>query len=561
MTKKLLFFISFSLFNLITISAQSLLLEQHELWEDVIKTDYPGLGKKNSDGSYTIHTTEEISQLDVYLKDINHAYGQGAMFMEDGIKSRPYCERTITVSKTKIVIKLHDVLMLAPDVREVHTSTSRGGSAVKPKDPYTQYLGCKGGNRIIKNGGLVFSETTYSEDQTIVDIMHGQEPKPLLIGCKATTTCSHSSRRIPVSRTGKRYDRTTGTTKIVGGYNEDASSDFLSPYRFDHHQTIVYNLTEMAKQNNVSLDQLVKAILMKDLSRAIVGDNFSEFYFTEAEICYIKRFLWNLYGFSVSKINANIQAEQKKVAEKKEKARVEQQRQRTQISNSVNNDLEKTLVEFRGIEINKNPYEAYRKSIELENNCYKLYEQAVNINDSNLIQKIKIAYANILQLKGIICYLCHVKGDISETQFNEDYNFVLSHIPDILKGQLKDRIATIATREHNYADGIKYYSEALNYYQTIDDLRKEYPDVLTALGYCYAKVNNEEKAMEMVEKALEIKPDGFYQNDTKGVIYVLFDQKKKAKNYWNKIFLPKFGEEAKTSIFYKGLKKKGIITE
>lgn len=106
-------FILFSVMNIL-IYGQVDLLTKHMECEQRIKECYPNLGKKNANDSYSIYCKDQWT----IIKDANFSYSSTAIFVEPGNLPQPLCETTITISKNKITLKIHDAVMISPDVSD-----------------------------------------------------------------------------------------------------------------------------------------------------------------------------------------------------------------------------------------------------------------------------------------------------------------------------------------------------------------------------------------------------------------------------------------------------------
>ena len=545
-------FFTFSLYLVpFSILAQSRLIEKHNQWEQDIEWNYPNLDKKNADGSYSLHLKVSGSELDDYLDAMSLAYGQGASFSDKDIENGLSCDRTITVSKTKIIVKLHDVLMLTPDISE---DEEMGDGSKMPSDPYIQFLGCKGGTRMIKNGGLVLG--VPEDDERYNDYIYNEYYQLTLISGKGNSTCSHSSKRIPVTFGATTVYRKNQNQHITKGGIRDAASDFLSPYRFDHHHTVVYNLIEIAEQNGITLDQLVRLLLENALWKIVVGDNGAALSLTSCEIHYIQRFLWRLYGYSESKLNIEYE-------ERRKRLEADNQHWQKELHDTMNEELKNMVT--KASEIQKmmvtDPILAYNRCLVILNSCNELFQRATAQNDNDIASKVKFNYGQFMILKCECCFEKLLSGYISEEEFHYEHGHLKSFVDDVGYGQMNYQIAGTCMREEKYKEAIDYFDIAMTYYQKEDYLKKDLHSLLTYQAFCYGKLLNEKKAFATIERAIELAPEDYLPYDSKGVIFICLNQKKKAKAYWKNVVLPKFGNVAKSGRFYKDLKEFGLIDE
>ena len=120
---------------------------------------------------------------------------------------------------------------------------------------------------------------------------------------------------------------------------------------------------------------------------------------------------------------------------------------------------------------------------------------------------------------------------------------------------------------HDLTKAKDYYLQALENYKILYD---QYPDVFTGelamvyqgLGVVYTESNDFDKALENLDRAIELTPDDPANYDSKGEALFKKGDEKGALEMWKKVMElePNYlTSEGEGSNLYKLLKKKGLI--
>ncbi len=566
-------FILFSVMNIL-IYGQVDLLTKHMECEQRIKECYPNLGKKNANGSYSIYCKDQWT----IIKDANFSYSSTAIFVEPGNLPQPLCETTITISKNKITLKIHDAVMISPDVSDKPIWSEDGSTygyiCLKPKDPYRNNLGCTSGSHTIKKGGIkIMTDVSYDEAHARYD-----ETVNRLFGI-GQSTCSHSCRYIPIHVTGrKRY-----TGERVGG-SPSAASDGLSPYRFDHNQTITYSWDEIAANNKMSKDKLIRYILENEIVGIYVGNNDACLIFNQLQCDYIHKFIWNLFGYSENKVKMEqeearveqarlaiekLEAERARLVREKEELQERQKMEREMIIQKMQMDYKMASEKFQEADsvYQSNREDAYNKyviAIRLIFGVLKLAQE--HSNDQLLMQSIS---PMLMQSDDLLFELylkvlkCSYEISLYNSQFAETFHAIYNDSRQALSNEsfsyANRIIASSAIEAKRYDEAIHYLDIAILEYHNSPELNKNEYIPKTHKAYCLSCIGQEKAAIELIENVIAQFPENLLPIETKGRILILNGKKKQAKEWWEKTVLPKFQDKAYETEFYKALKGEHII--
>ena len=154
----------------------------------------------------------------------------------------------------------------------------------------------------------------------------------------------------------------------------------------------------------------------------------------------------------------------------------------------------------------------------------------------------------------------------------ENRTQLFTQYPDAYRADLADtqyNLGALYDVLHDYAKAEEYYLQALeNKTQLFSPNPDAYRASLTGsynqLAYLYAHQNNFTKALETIDKAIELMPEYADYYDSKGEILLMKGDEQEAVKIWQKVleldpdFLKKY--EGGTD-FYKQLKEKGLIND
>ena len=142
--------------------------------------------------------------------------------------------------------------------------------------------------------------------------------------------------------------------------------------------------------------------------------------------------------------------------------------------------------------------------------------------------------------------------------------------PDAYRADLastQNNLGLLFSHLHDYAKSEEYYLQALEnrtqlFSQNPDAYRASLTGSYNQLAYLYARQNNFTKALETIDKAIELMPEYADYYDSKGEILLMKGDEQEAVKIWQKVleldpdFLKKY--EGGTD-FYKQLKEKGLL--
>lgn len=549
-----LVFISLFLISSDYVYAQDALLRKHQEWEERINQNYPKLGKKNADGSYTISTSKSRSALG--MASVDYSYSSTAAFIEPGNLSKPLCESTITVSKNKITVKIHDVVMVNPDTSDKPIWSEDGSAygylSIKPKDPYSQTLGCKGGRRTIKDGGVVIMipHNSEGEDGFLLTKMQG-------VG---TSICTHNSRRIPIIMKSK--DPITG--KPVGGYRE-SDVDHLSPYRFDHNQTISYSWDEIAKENKKNKETIIRNILENDIVGVCIGndDSFLDFDYPQRD--YVRRFLWNLFGYSEERLKKEKadaeKAENERIINEKEQRELAEKAERERRIQELESKYTQASEEFqKGSDKYKTqPLEAYNHFISVTQKIKTIENDLRDFSYEQIAYDFFELWLKTSQRAVQCIYEVSLQDSQYVPLFKKEYSTARNNLDKGPFGSINENIGNKAYNAGLYEDALSFYDIAIDAYHSVSTLNAYEYIPIANKALTLSHLGKKEEAIDWINKSLVLCPDDIYLNQIKGQVLIQNGNKKEAKKWWERSFLPKFGDKAYESKFYKLLREKRII--
>ena len=239
---------------------------------------------------------------------------------------------------------------------------------------------------------------------------------------------------------------------------------------------------------------------------------------------------------------------------------------------------------------NQNP-DAYRANLaSTQNNLGNLYSALHNYakaeeyylkaleNRTQLLRQNPDAYraylAGTQNNLGALYYSLHDYAKAEEYYLKalENRTQLFTQYPDAYRADLADTQYSLGILYHNlhdYAKAEEYYLQALeNKTQLFSPNPDAYRASLTGsynqLAYLYAHQNNFTKALETIDKAIELMPEYADYYDSKGEILLMKGDEQEAVKLWQKVleldpdFLKKY--EGGTD-FYKQLKEKGLIND
>lgn len=519
--------------------AQENLLKNHQEWEKRINEKYPNMGKKNTDGSYSITTTADRTVL--RCSDINFSYEATAAFKEPGNLPQPFCESTVTISRNKITVKMHDAVMISPDMSDKPMWSSDGSVygyiSLKPKDPYTKCLGCRGGNKTIKNGGIVVrvplkDPNEYSYRNASLRMMRGN----------GNSVCKHSCRRIPIHITSRHPI----TQERVGGHM-DAASDHRSPYRFDHNQTISYSWDEIASKNKKSKEELIRDILENEIVGIGVGGDDEFFSFGVIQSDYVRRFLWNVFGYSENKIKQQV-------------ADAENAR-RERMLLQMNTTFEQANSEYKAgnDKYLSQPEEAYQHFKKAVTQSLDVNKNAIEYDKKEMISSSYELWLHSTQMAVQSSYAVAIKNSQHISAFKEDYKAAKKNLPYGVFGSINENIGNKAFKAGRYEEAIDFFDIAIDSYHSTKEMNQFEHIPSAGKALCLSILGRKNEALDLIDKTLSLCPDEIYPNEVKGRIYIKNGKKKQAKQWWEKTVLPKFKEKAYETKFYKLLMEEGIL--
>jgi hypothetical protein len=530
------------------------IVKKHQMYEQRIKEEYPNRGKKNADGSYTISSKEQWT----VITDANFSYSSTAIFKEPGNLPQPLCETTITVSKNKITIKTHDAVMLSPETSDKPMWSKDGSTygyiCLKPKDPYKKELGCKGGSRTIKNGGIKLM-TAQSYDYTHDRYDSSYET----LSGTGTSTCTHSNRRIPIHVSSR--NRITG--EYYGG-SPDAASDGLSPYRFDHNQTITYTWDEIAARNNMSKERLIRHILENDFIGVCVG-NGTYLLFSDLQYDYVYRFIWNLFGYSEEKVKREeqeaIMAQQARLAREKEQKMNELKTLREDLARKMQEGYQLASDKYREAEsgYQSNPEEAYNNYVIALETTIPVIKAAQELKDDHMNKQCYDLLLDTYMKVLVSSY----ELSLSNPQFGEIFQSNYAGSQKVLAEEAfcyaNRMIAMKAIEAQKYEEAISYLDRAINDYTNTPTLRQDKYIVTAYKAYCLSCIGQKQSAIGLIDNVIPQCPDEMLVYEIKGRVLLRNGDKKQAKTWWEKTVLPKFRDNAYKTAFYQYLKEEHII--
>lgn len=377
---------------------------------------------------------------DSYEETRFFAYNEGYAYHQNGCMRHPQTDITIKVTPTQLTFTIVEEIQLDSDANEYT------GDPKKPKDPLPNFMDCKTGTRNqrapLKGNG-----------------------RSLI--CPFTATCTHSMKRVN-----------------IGGF---------APWRVKHSQTITISLTSMAKENGLTIEELVWELLKGKLDYVplfVKDDAYTRFDLSEETSIVLAHFLWK---------TSNIQKRfnDKALAHENEAIRLLEQKEYKKAQDEIKKAIE--------IAQNDKRIDLYYKII-YENLCDKEQRGTATMAD----------YASYYYIGSIEPY----KSLIAEKFLTQIKNHCEKHASDFLNGlnfnsSLGEMLASLW-----YTRSETAYTQAQ---QRINEIRAQRDAVATELARNFSKTT----PIELIDSAQYT----VYSNDAGG--YVKESAKLYKNNYKN----------------------------
>ena len=445
-------------------------------------------------------------------------------FKVEGMRNRPTGSTTLTITNQGIVVKTYNDVQYATEFYSNTGDVWKEGSAKKPADPYLNSLGCKTGNH---SSFLYFT-------------IGGKEYK-----CKVTTNCKHSSKRLVIQTSSKRYD-VKKHDFIVGGNDPGGESDFLSPWKFMHSLTIQVSFDSMAKAVGVSKQELFNLIV----KNGITGIYTSEYSF------WIEPEFDNVLLYRIAKIKGlNGSKPIKKDIADEENAKRERTLQQ------MNTAFEQANSEYKAgnDKYLSQPEEAYQHFKKAVAQSLDVNKNAIEYDKKEMISSSYQLWLHSTQMAVQSSYAMAIKNSQHISAFKADYKAAKKNLPYGAFGSINENIGNKAFKAGSYEEAIDFFDIAIDSYHSTKEMNQFEPIPSAGKALCLSILGRKNDALDLIDKTLSLCPDEIYPNEVKGRIYIKNGKKKQAKQWWEKTVLPKFKEKAYETKFYKLLMEEGIL--